>query len=362
VNNKQACSAFVTTMSAIKFMWLGIVLIILLSACNGNISSRVLNQNDSNLPISQLSLAVRVVKHTLGETKIPTNPQRVVTINFITLSNAITLGIRPIGSTSTYANSTDFPNYLKDKIETKKLLGLNWQPNLEGILLVKPDLILGIGLFNQTTYSLLSKIAPTVVYDWKDLLSWREYFNAVATTLGKEEKAKEIWKQYYKRIKQLKAALGNYYQGQKISLLILGQGGMYSEVKNSFAGSILNDVGLQRPTAQDIEAKSEYITISEEELQKADGDILFVAPYLDEDKSYLEKLQQKPLWKKLKAVQKNHVYVVRASTWRGWDILAANALIDDLFKYLVGHVINSERLHEAPSLITPPSALSASLW
>jgi iron complex transport system substrate-binding protein len=256
-------------------------------------------------------------------------------LNRITTSESLPkLGIKPIGSTSTYVNSEDFPNYLKGNLKQLKLLGLNWQPNLEKILLLKPDLIIGIGLFDQSMYSLLSRIAPTVLYDWREALSWRKYFYTIAAALGKQKEAKEAWKNYYK-VEQLKALLGSQYQNQKISLLTLGQGGMYSEVNNSFSGSILLDVGLERPTSQDVSTDSEHILISEEELQKADGDVLFIALYSDEDKLYLDKLRRNPLWQTLKAVQDNHVYIVRASTWRGWDILAADAVIDDLYKYLV---------------------------
>jgi iron complex transport system substrate-binding protein len=70
-------------------------------------------------------------------------------------------------------------------------------------------------------------------------------------------------------------------------------------------------------------------------LEKADGDFLFVTTFTDSDKENLQQLLQKPLWKQLRAVQQNHVYFVDKNTWVGWNLLAAAAVIDDLFKYLV---------------------------
>ncbi|UKO96911.1 hypothetical protein [Nostoc sp. UHCC 0870] len=55
----------------------------------------------------------------------------------------------------------------------------------------------------------------------------------------------------------------------------------------------------------------------------------------DDDQKFLEELKQKPLWKNLRAVQQNHVYSIDYLTWRAGNLLAADAVIDDLFKYLV---------------------------
>ncbi len=78
-----------------------------------------------------------------------------------------------------------------------------------------------------------------------------------------------------------------------------------------------------------------YIFIPEEELSKIDGDVLFIGVDNDVDEKFFNKLKQKPLWKTLKAVQRNHAYVVNLSTWRESNLLAADAVIDDLYKYLV---------------------------
>ncbi len=107
-------------------------------------------------------------------------------------------------------------------------------------------------------------------------------------------------------------------------------------MKNSFSGTILNDVGLRRPPAQD-SARYGLVIFSEELItEKLDGDIIFAIVDDDDDseKSF-EQLKNDPLWNKLKAVQKGRVYPVSYSTWRGGNPLAADAVIDDLFKYLV---------------------------
>ncbi|WP_202924923.1 ABC transporter substrate-binding protein [Myxacorys almedinensis] len=84
----------------------------------------------------------------------------------------------------------------------------------------------------------------------------------------------------------------------------------YVLVKNSFVGSILEEVGLQRPAAQDVVLPDRGIfNISEERLDVLDGDVLFLLYTHDfrELETY-ERLKHKPIWKQLKAVQNNQFF------------------------------------------------------
>ncbi|MFN6501570.1 MAG: hypothetical protein RMX65_031890 [Nostoc sp. DedQUE01] len=98
---------------------------------------------------------------------------------------------------------------------------------------------------------------------------------------------------------------------------------------------MLNDAGLQRTKLQDVVTPTGYLFIPEEDLSQIDGDIMFIGFYGNDEENSLKKLKQKPLWKTVKAVQKNHIYLVDLSIWRGSNLIATDAVIDDLFKYLV---------------------------
>lgn len=309
----------------ISSLLLGIVGFILITACNS------MPEQNMHSTAESPGAACYVVQHKMGETCVPTEPKRVVTLSAPTLNNALVLGVKPVGST--YFYQSEFIKFLQSK--EIEFLGRS-QPNLEKMLLLKPDLILGWEVTGSEIYSLLSKIAPTVLGEWQGPLSWQEHFNFVAEVLGKTEAAQAAWHHYEQRVKQLKDALGDRYQDKKISFIHFGTRGIESDVKNSFAGSILNDVGLQRSAAQDVIAPYGIISISEEELlEKADGDILFITTWTEEHKQVLNQLQQKPLWQQLQAVQQDHLYFVSFPVWTGASLPAADALIDDLFNYLV---------------------------
>lgn len=288
-------------------------------------------EGEDTSSLEQVISECHVIQHRSGETCVPADPQRIVTLSLPTLGHALRLGIRPIGST--YIDGKYFLPYLESKLDGIDVLGSD-RPNLERLLSLQPDLIVGLE-WEEAIYPLLSKIAPTVLDDWGGTENWRDHFSFVAEVLGKQTEAQQAWNRYYQRIEELKRALGDRYSGKTISLVFLAPGVIFSEAKGSFPDSILKDVGLQRPASQDVIVPFTQLQFSEEELSKADGDILLVGGLTKDDQDTLEKLKQKPLWQQLRAVQQNRVYVIDYMTWRGGNLLAADAVIDDLFQYLV---------------------------
>lgn len=314
------------TYRAIVMSLLFSLTIFLVSACN-----KISSNTSSDVHKTSTYSNCRLIQQAMEEVCIPTNPQRVVTLSIVSAAIALDLGVKPVGSTNFYQTK---PAYLKDQLQEIEILG-RLQPNLEKMLLIKPDLILGWKTSNQEIYALLANIAPTILLDYQGGPSWREHFNSVAKVLEKEDVARQAWNSYYQRVEELKLALGNSYQDKTISFIHLGDRGIESDVKNSFAGSILNDVGLKRPETQNTVAPYGIVSISEEELDRVDGDVLFVTTWSDRDKATLIRLQQKALWQQLRAVQQNNVYFVNFPAWTGSNLLAANVVLDDLYKYLV---------------------------
>lgn len=312
----------------------GIVVVFLLSAC------RFTSKDTSSSAL--LSESCNIVQHASGETCVPKNPQRLATLVLPALSNAIVLGIQPIGSTHHPVGITQaedgniFPKFLPHDTQEIESLGRLGAPNLETVSFLKPDLILGWQIANSGVYSSLSQIAPTILYDWQGSGTWREYFNFMAKTLNREDAAEKAWRDYYNRVEELKTALGNSYADKTISFVYFCCDGFGSQTPETFLGSILEDIGLQRPPSQ-AQPFPPYgeLRFSEEKLPEADGDVIFLAAYYDSDRAYLNSIMQKPLWQQLKAVQQNRVYIVDAETWRGFNLLAAHAIIDDLYKYLL---------------------------
>ena len=286
--------------------------------------------NHSSFPETTFSANCRTVNHMAGETCVPLSPQRLIALSTPTLVDALAVGVKSVGAIF-YFDQTPF--YLEGKLDGIESLGR--QPNLEKILILNPDVIIGFEGVTESVYGHLSQIAPTVLGHWRGLPYWKEHFNFVAEVLGKTEEAEHVWAHYEHRVQDLRVALNDKYQDIEVSFVHICCGTIDIDLKNSFSGIILDDVGLRRPPAQNVITEDGLKLLSEERLMDIDGDVLFVAATSGESEELLKQLKQKPLWNQLRAVQQGRVYPVNYGTWRGGNPLAADAVIDDLFKYLV---------------------------
>ena len=315
----------------LRWLLLAVIGFGLITACQQKTNQNVETQNSS-------TGQCRIIQHGFGELCIPQNPQNLIALGPAALGNMISLGVKPLGSVTEYNNQ--FPAYLESKTAGVEAVGSWGGPSLERITLLKPDLMIGWKRNYESIYPQLSNIAPTALYDWHENNTnqdnWKEYFNFVAEVIGQEDAAKQVWQHYEQRIEQLKQALGDRYQHKTISFVNFCCGGINSETENSFIGSVLSDAGLQRPESQRYNPQG-FINISEEALEMADGDVMFVVAYGGNEtgEQDLSRIQQTPLWQRLNAVQQNRVYYVDPTVWRARTLLAADAIIDDLFKYLI---------------------------
>jgi iron complex transport system substrate-binding protein len=246
--------------------------------------------------------------------------------------NSLALGIRPIAST--YLSGFPLPEYLQGKLDDVPSIGDFNSPSTEKILKLKPDLILTRA--NQGVYEHLSYIAPTVTLNVPfPPPSWKVQLEEIAQVLGKEEVGQQLLDQYWQRVEKIQQALGDRRKTMKISIAnTSSEYGIWSYGEKHFSGSVLKDIGLQRPQSQ--QGDFFYIeNMSKENLLDFDGDALFFVSWgRKDDKKTLGKLKQSPLWQHLKVVQQNHVYFV-GMHWHSSDIFAINAILDDLEKYLV---------------------------
>ena len=304
---------------------LTILAIVLFSSCANN-ASRTLTNNADSLP-SQC----RVVEHLTGEACVPNNPQRIIAASESTLEAALILGFKPMGTTN-YAQQT---SYLKERLESSASVGLDSrQLNVEKILTIKPDLILATDDYGeqQELYNRLSQIAPTVIGQWWDgqSIRWKECFQLFAQAFGKTSEAEEIVNAYNQRIVELQQQIGDHLPNTVISIVTIYPDRIRLHGKTHYISStIVEDLGFPRPPSQ-----AEGADVSLESIGDADGDIIFITA-LDPEAQLYQQVLNHPLWKQLNAVQAGKVYKVNDSYWRGSGYIAANLVLDDLFKYLV---------------------------
>jgi iron complex transport system substrate-binding protein len=272
------------------------------------------------------------VKHAGGVTKIPIRPQRIITLHDSTiLDPVLALGVKPIGI-ATYAPGQGvlFRGINKDKVENIPQVGSAFQPSIEKILTLKPDLILGRES-HKDIYTQLSNFAPTVLVEWGNFASFKENFWYIAQVLGQEEKAKLILNKYQERIQEFQQQMGERLQEIKVSVIGVSGQNIKSLNRDAIFNQVIDEIGINRIPIQKNQ-KERYLVVSIEHLKKYDADVLFV---INESGKQLSDYLQNPIWSHMKAVQNQQVYEVDQGNWFSGGPLGVNKILDDLFKYLV---------------------------
>ncbi|NCJ07453.1 ABC transporter substrate-binding protein [Synechococcales cyanobacterium C] len=281
----------------------------------------------------------RVVTHAAGTACIPESIQRLVTLDGVTFEYAIAAGLSPIGTAV-----SGLMDHLAEQVTQVENVGVSGEPNLERVLALKPDLIVGLD-YNQSAYAQASQIAPTLLFEFEHSGQWKTVFQQFAAALNQAEVAQQTLADYEARLATFKAQMGERLNTLQVSVVRIYPDTINLYLRDSFVGIILQDAGLARPPAQNIgaeEATARFgnpiqTSISRELLAQADGDVIFV--WTSENtpeaaataQQNLQSLQQDPLWQQLKAVQAGRVYQV-PSYWIGSGPIAANAVVGDLLK------------------------------
>lgn len=141
------------------------------------------------------------IKHGLGETMIPAEPKRVVTLGWSSTDAAIALGTVPVGVPSFRSEGydKDFVPWVEQAIaeagaETPVAFDDTSGAPIEKIAALKPDLILAVySGISADEYKLLSQIAPVVPFPttpWT--ASWQEVITVTGEALGKPAEGKAL--------------------------------------------------------------------------------------------------------------------------------------------------------------------------
>ncbi|NKS78689.1 ABC transporter substrate-binding protein [Rhodococcus hoagii] len=250
----------------------------------------------------------RTVKHALGETVIEKKPERVVVLDGGELDDVLSLGITPVGIANPEGLAGQ-PSYLADKLAGVPDVGTTNNLNLEAIVALQPDLILGSKLRADKTYPRLAEIAPTV-FSIRPGFPWKENFLLVADAVGEETKAESVLNDYQARATEVRDSIQD---DPSISLVrfMSGKTRLYGNL--SFIGVILQDVGLRRPEIQNIEELA--VEVSPETITQADGDWIFYSTYGKPDTTAEAQVLGGPLWAGMSAVKNGKAVPVSDETW-----------------------------------------------
>jgi iron complex transport system substrate-binding protein len=187
--------------------------------------------------------------------------------------------------------------------------------------------ILGSAADQKGLYNALRQIAPTVMAEAGGV-QWKLNARLYGEALGRTNDAERLLIDYDRRSGRLERTLGGRAADTEVSVVLVTPREVRMAGLESFPGSVLGDLGLSRPPAQD--GTRDYETVAPEQIPALDGDLLLlsVAPGAGDA---LRRLEARPEWRRLGVVRSGRVVAVDAGTWwSGGGILAARAAMRDV--------------------------------
>lgn len=305
-----------------------LILVSLLTACGGK-ETEDTSANDNAEKKEDTSYTV---EHAMGTTTIEKTPEKVVILTNEGTEALLALGVKPVGAVQSFTGDPWYDHIAED-MKDVQVVGLEAAENinLEAILALQPDLIIGNKMRQEAIYDQLSDIAPTV---FAETLrgNWKENFELYAKALNKEEKGQEVIAAYDERVASLKEQLGDKLN-TKVSMVRFTPGEVRIYQKDSFSGVILEQLGFARPERQDV---NEFAIrdVTKEQIPLMEGDILFYFTYEtgDNQATELEKdWLEDPIFKNLEVAKKGAIHKVNDVTWNtAGGVIAANLMLDDI--------------------------------
>ncbi len=288
------------------------------------------------LPADPDDRATWTVRHAAGESEVPAEPQRIVVLAGDQLDALCALGLQSrIVGAALPDGSDSQPSYLGTVVHGLPAVGTRSEPDLNAIRAAKPDLILGSQALTPAAYPELTAIAPTV-FTGASGAAWEDDLRTVGAATGRVDAANGLIDGFNAAAD--KTGADNDAPHFQASVVQLTDTAMRVFGAANFPGSVLADVGADRPAAQRFTDKP-YVEIGTTEadmenspdFSAADGDIVYVSFASPAAKGRAAEVMESDAWRKLSANKDNRVFVVNNEVWQsGQGIVAARGMLADL--------------------------------
>lgn len=216
--------------------------------------------------------------HKFGQTTVPQEPKRIVSLSFIGHDFLLSLGVRPIALRKWYG---DYPfgvwPWAQKALGGAKPDVMFGEINLEQIATLKPDLILGLwsGMTDKQ-YEILSQIAPTIAPEeqYGDFgTPWQQMTRTIGKAVGKSRQAEEAIIKVEEKFAKIRDDHPDW-KGKSGSIVWAGELGAYTS--SDLRGRFVSELGFEISKAvNDMGSKDLfYVIVSREKLDPIDTDIL----------------------------------------------------------------------------------------
>lgn len=310
---------------------LSIIIGIVVVALVGGISVGKLREKKNTQEEAEATISI---VHDAGETQVPVNPEKIVTLSYSTLDilDEMDLEEKIIGTAK-----SGLPDYLQEyNVESVEDLGGLKEFNIEKINELKPDLIIIEGR-QAEAYEELSDIAPTIQLgnDYTNLMGTLERnIKALGSIFNKNDFADEKIKEVNTRIE---AVSKKVTEENLNGLAMMVSDGSMSVYGNGSRFSIIFDNFGFKAADTEIEVSNHGHSISYEYLISKNPNYLFVidkayATGSAKDVASAKEILENDLVKTTEAYKNGNIIYLNAPAWYvgGAGLQAVDLMITDM--------------------------------
>ena len=236
---------------------------------------------------------------------VPKDPQKIAVLSNSVLSMLYAVDGKAISRVST----TDA---LPPEIEALPVLGQTANINMEQLLGLNPDLVLGLENQHKKYESQLqsSKI-PTVLINYDGIKDNVPLIKFLGALTNHEDKATTLANTYESNVNKVKDSV-KAQQPARVAVLRATGKGVTAETDAAITASMVKDLGMTNVVTSHLDKTTTDKTVpySLETLAADDPDIIFVVTMGKEEeitKAMKKAMTDNPAWANLKAVQNNRV-------------------------------------------------------
>lgn len=244
--------------------------------------------------------------------EFPLNPARIITLNTSNMELLYAVG----GKTVARPDSRSIPQALYEQVKHLPSIGQTPNPNVEKIVSLEPDLVIGINMaFHHAVIPPIERAGiPFLmlsINSYADILEKLKFYGKLT---GNQQKASEVITTIEQRVAGIKAKVSTK-KPVKTAVVWGSPESFNMALPTSFAGNLvylLGGINIAEGITP-LLGRSQFAPLSMEYLLIKDPDVVLMITHGDHTKvaqKMVRELENHPAWQRLRAVQEKRLHVL----------------------------------------------------
>lgn len=257
--------------------------------------------------------------------------KKIASISIFLTGDLKALGITPAGTTT-----SDYLPLDPEHFPTTEYLGFTKEPDMEALIALQPEeIFIDAEFAEKHGLSKYEAIATTHVINL-DEGRWKDHLHNIAEITDQQETAEQFIADYEAQAADVaKLAKEKIGEGTVMAVRISAKGIRIYGMERPLGPILFEDLGFTPASGVEL-IEGNWENISKEVLPDYNADTMFVlVSSVDEgSEEIFAELQTDPIWRSLKAVQNNQVFVIAENPWLDYSAYGNKLALDNLKEIL----------------------------